>query len=179
MMRLFVGLALPSGIAERLVALGGGIPGGRWVEARNLHITLRFIGEVEDGLARELHDELATLRLPAFALSLDGFGTFGRSAPNHLWAGVEKLPDLLHLQTKVESLVARLGLPPEGRKYLPHVTLARFKGAPVVRVQDFIARNSPFHAGPWPVEHFTLFRSHLGRSGAEYEAIAEYPLLLP
>lgn len=178
MMRLFAGLSLPPDVAGRLVSLGGGIPGGRWVEARNLHITLRFIGEVEDGLARELHDELAGLRFPAFALSLDGFGTFGRSTPNHLWAGVEKAPELLHLQTKVESVVTRLGLPPEGRKYLPHVTLARFKGAPVTRVQDFITRNSPFHAGPWPVEHFTLFRSFLGHGGAEYDPIAEYPLEL-
>ncbi|MBC7905323.1 MAG: RNA 2',3'-cyclic phosphodiesterase [Rhodospirillaceae bacterium] len=179
MMRLFVGLGLPPEVALRLTSLGGGIPGGRWVEARNLHITLRFIGEVEDGLARELHDELATLRLSAFALALDGFGTFGRSAPNHLWAGVEKVPELLHLQAKVETMVARLGLPPEGRKYTPHVTLARFKGAPVARVQDFIARNSPFQAGPWPVEHFTMFRSFLGHGGAEYDPIAEYPLELP
>lgn len=178
MMRLFVGLGLPPDITGRLASLGGGIPGARWVEARNLHITLRFIGEVEEGLARELHDELAELRFPAFALGLNGFGTFGRSAPNHLWCGVEKASELLHLQAKVETLAARLGLTPEGRKYTPHVTLARFKGAPVVRVQDFIARNSPFHAGPWPVEHVILFRSHLGRSGAEYEAIAEYPLML-
>ncbi|MCR6630520.1 MAG: RNA 2',3'-cyclic phosphodiesterase [Magnetospirillum sp.] len=109
-------------------------------------------------------------------MSLEGFGTFGRSAPNHLWAGVDKAPGLLHLQGKVETTVNRLGLAPEGRKYLPHITLARLKDAPVARVQDFIARNSPFRGGPWRVDHFVLFRSHLGRSGAEYEALAEYPL---
>ncbi|MBX9635084.1 MAG: RNA 2',3'-cyclic phosphodiesterase [Magnetospirillum sp.] len=178
MMRLFVGLGLPPEVAHRLESLGGGVPGARWVAARNLHITLCFIGEVEDGLARELHDDLADLRLPAFALGLNGFGTFGHNKPNHLWAGVEKVPGLLRLQAKVETSVARLGVPPEGRKYTPHVTLARFKGAPVGRVQDFIARNSPFHAGPWTVEQFILFRSHLGHGGAEYEAIAEYPLNL-
>ena len=176
MIRLFAGLPLPAEVAGRLCGLGGGIPGARWVEARNLHITLRFIGEVEEGLARELHDELAELRSPAFDLSLTGFGTFGRSSPNHLWAAVDKVPDLLHLQAKVDSAITRAGLPPEGRKYTPHVTLARIKGPPVSRVQDFITHNSPFQAGPWRVDHFVLFRSHLGRSGAEYEALAEYAL---
>lgn len=176
MIRLFAGLGLPAEVAARLVSLGGGIPNARWVEARNLHVTLRFIGEVEEGLAAEIDEELAQLSAPAFDLSLTGFGTFGRSTPNHLWAAVDKAPGLLHLQAKVEAALSRLGLVPEGRKYLPHVTLARFKDPPVARVQDFIARNSPFAAGPWPVDHFIMFRSHLGRSGAEYEALAEYPL---
>jgi len=176
MIRLFVGLSLPDEVARRLEALGGGVPGARWIEARNLHITLRFIGEVEEGLAAEIDETLANLCVPAFALSLDGFGTFGRSKPNHLWASVERAPALLHLQARVEAALARQGLVPEGRKYVPHVTLARFKDAPVSRIQDFIARNSPFRAGPWPVDHFVLYRSHLGRSGAEYEALAEYPL---
>lgn len=179
MIRLFAGLELPPELGGRLAALAGGIPGARWVEARNLHITLRFVGEVEEGLGADLHDALAGVRAPAFTLGLSGFGTFGRAAPNHLWAAVDKAPGLLHLQAKVEQAVARLGLAPEGRKYLPHVTLARFRGAPVSRVQDFIARNSPFQAAPWPVKHFVLYRSHLGHGGAEYEALAEYPLEQP
>jgi 2'-5' RNA ligase len=176
MIRLFVGLGLPAELAARLEAMGGGIPGARWVEARNLHVTLRFIGEVDEGTAAEIDETLAAVSAPVFALELNGFGTFGRSAPNHLWVAADKAPALIHLQAKVESALARLGLVPEGRKYLPHVTLARLRDAPVSRVQDFIARNSPFHAGPWTVDHFVLFQSRLGRSGAEYEAIAEYPL---
>lgn len=176
MIRLFAGLALPADLAHHLESLGGGIPGTRWIEARNLHVTLRFIGEVDEGMAAEIDEALAGLRAPAFALTLDGFGTFGRTRPNHLWAAVDKTPDLLHLQSKVEAALSRLGLEPEGRKYLPHVTLARFRDAPVGRVQDFIARNSPFHLGPWPVDQFVLYRSHLGHTGAEYEALAEYPL---
>lgn len=176
MIRLFVGLALPEELARRLESLGGGIPGARWIEARNLHVTLRFIGEVEEGLAAEIDETLAELRAPGFQVALDGFGTFGRAKPNHLWAAVDKAPGLLHLQAKVEAALARMGLVPEGRKYLPHVTLARFKDAPVGRIQDFIARNSPFQAGPWPVDRFVLFSSHLGRNGAEYQAVADYPL---
>lgn len=176
MIRLFVGLKLPDAPARHLQALGGGIPGARWVEARNLHVTLRFIGEVDEGLAAEIDEALAQVQAPAFDLALTGFGTFGRSKPNHLWAAVEKTPALLHLQAKVEAALSRLGLAPEGRKYLPHVTLARLRDAPVARVQDFIVHASPFHAGPWPVRNFVLFSSHLGHGGAEYEVVAEYPL---
>lgn len=176
MIRLFVGLGLPPEVAATLASLGGGIPHARWVEARNLHVTLRFIGEVEDGLAREIHDELTGLRCPAFTLEFKEFGTFGRPNPNHLWLGIEKVPPLMQLQAKVDHVMVRLGLPPEGRKYTPHVTLARFRAPPVNRVQDFIARHSPFQSSPLAVDQFVLFRSHLGRTGAEYEPLAEYEL---
>lgn len=176
MIRLFTGLALPEEVAERLAGLSAGIPGARWVEARNLHVTLRFISEVEDGLAQDLHDALAELRHPAIELTLSGFGTFGSRNPHALWVGVEKTPDLVHLQAKVDSAVVRAGIPPEPRKFTPHVTLARLRDAPAGRISDFIAAHSPFQAGPLAIGHFTLFRSHLGRGGAEYEAVAEYPL---
>ena len=176
MIRLFVGLGLPAEVARRLETLGGGIPGARWVAARNLHVTLRFIGEVDEGMAAEIDAALLALRAPGFDLSLDGFGTFGRGKPNHLWAAVERAPGLMHLQGRVEAALGRLGLMAESRRYLPHVTLARLSDPPPDRLQAFIAGNSPFQAGPWSVEHFVLYRSHLGRSGAEYEALAEYPL---
>lgn len=175
MIRLFAGLALPDTLRERLAALSSGLPGARWVEGRNLHLTLRFIGEVEEGVAQEVHELLTEIRAPRLALTLDGFGTFGRSSPNALWAGVEKSPGLARLQSKVESACARAGLPAEGRKFVPHVTLARLKDAPVGRIQEWIAGHSPFRA-EFDADEFVLFRSHLGRTGAEYEAVAEYPL---
>ena len=176
MIRLFVGLPLPEQVSARLALMAGGIPGARWTEVRNLHVTLRFVGEVDETTAAEIDATLAMLRAPEFALSLDGFGTFGRAKPSHLWASVERVAPLLHLQSRVETALNRLGLVPEGRKFLPHVTLARLKDAPTARVQDFIGRNAPFRLGPWTVEHFTLFQSHLGRAGAEYQGIADYPL---
>jgi 2'-5' RNA ligase len=154
------------------------MPGARWVEARNLHITLRFIGEVEDGLAREIHDELAdTIRAPALSLSVTGFGTFGSRQPRALFAAVDKPPDLVRLQARVEAVVTRLGLDPEPRKFTPHITLARLKDAPTNRLQDYIAGHSPLSIGPFAIDRVTLFRSHLGRGGAEYESIADYPLV--
>lgn len=176
MIRLFVGLGLPDAVAGRLAALAAGIPGARWVEARNLHVTLRFIGEVEEGVAQEIHECLGEIRAAAFDLAITGFGTFGRSSPTSLWAAVDKAPEILHLQGKVDAALARAGIAPEGRKFVPHVTLARLKESPVGRVQDFIAGHSPFRADV-AVDQFILYRSHLGRSGAEYEAVAEYPLV--
>jgi 2'-5' RNA ligase len=177
MIRLFIGLELPGEVSARLALMAGGIPGARWVEARNLHVTLRFLGEVEEGLAAELDEALAALSEPAFTLALDGFGTFGgRRRAHALWAGVERTPALVHLRDKVDSTAVRLGLPPEARKFMPHVTLAWVKASPIGRLQDHIAGNSPFHAGPWPVEHFTLFQSHLSRNGAEYEVLERYTL---
>lgn len=176
MIRLFIGLALPPPMAERLAGLAVGIPGARWVEQRNLHLTLRFIGEVENGLAHDIHDALADISARCPTVTIDGFGTFGSRQPHALWAAVEKTPELAHLQAKTETALVRLGLPPEPRRFTPHVTLARLKGAPVQRIQDFIAGHSPLRLGPERVEAVTLFRSHLGRGGAEYEAVAEYPL---
>lgn len=175
MIRLFVGLDLPEAVAARLGALAAGIPGARWVEPRNLHVTLRFIGEVDEGVAQELHECLGEIRAPAFDLAITGFGTFGRGSPTALWAAVDRSPEIVHLQSKVDAALGRAGIPPEGRKFLPHLTLARLKDAPVARVQAFIAGHSPFRADV-PVDRFVLFRSHLGRSGAEYEAVADYPL---
>lgn len=184
MLRLFVALPLEAGLIDRLTALTRGLPGARWIEPHNLHLSLRFVGEVDEGLAEDIHDVLSALSAPAFSLTLEGFGTFGRR-PHTLWAGVAPEPALVHLRDKIETALVRLGLPPEGHRFTPHVTLARLSGdkpradQPTPgpdRIEAFLTHNSPFHAGPVPVDRFTLFQSHLSRNGSEYEALAEYPL---
>ena len=176
MIRLFAGIAVDPIIAARLAPLATGIPGARWVEARNLHITLRFIGEVEDGHAEDIHDALGAIASPSFTLTLETLGTFGHRRPHTLWLGVAREPALERLQAKVEAAVVRAGCPPEPRKFTPHVTLARLGGESAARIPDYIAGNSPFRAGQMQVSQVTLFRSHLSRNGANYEALAEYPL---
>jgi 2'-5' RNA ligase len=177
MIRLFVGIGLDRELTERLEALAAGLPGARWIDPENFHVTLRFIGEVEEGLAREIDEILASLAMPGFALTLEGLGTFGKRQPHTLWAGVARDPALVRLHTKIEAaLVHQGGLEPEARKFQPHVTLARLTDTPVPRLQSFIAGNSPFRAGPQRVAHFTLYRSLLGRDGARYEPLADYPL---
>jgi 2'-5' RNA ligase len=177
MIRLFVGLELPPELRDRLAGLGGGVPGARWTEPGNLHLTLRFIGEVEEGMLADIHAGLAAVSAPAFDLVLEGTGRFGAGARTRaLWAGVEGNAALQHLQQKVESAVVRTGLPAEERKFIPHVTLARLKDAPAERVARFLEERGLFRAGPVRVDHFTLFESRPGRGGPVYIPLGEYPL---
>ena len=177
MIRLFVALDFPDAVRERLAGLGGGVPGARWTDPDNLHLTLRFIGEVPDDQAADIDAALATIEAPGFDLVLDGVGIYGSArAARILWAGVERSEPLAHLQNKVESALVRCGLPAEERRFSPHVTLARLKDAPRDRLARFLEDRALFRAGPFHVEHFTLYRSLLGKGGAVYEALREYPL---
>ena len=177
MIRLFVAIELPEDVRERLAALCSGVLGARWVARENMHISLRFIGEVDEARSEDIALALSAVSAPAFDLSLGGVGRFGNgSAARVLWAEVEKNPALFHLQGKVESALVRAGLDPEGRKFAPHVTLARLKGAPRSRVEAFIADNGLFRARTFAVERFVLFSSFLSRSGAIYTPEAVYPL---
>jgi 2'-5' RNA ligase len=176
MIRLFVALELPEGIRTRLSMLQGGVPGARWATDEQLHLTLRFIGEVDDHVAHDVDDALAGIRAPAFTLELAGVGEFGGKNPRALWAGVRPSEPLLHLQKKVETALQRIGLPAEERKFSPHVTLARMKGSPREKVVQFLTHHALFASGPFDVRHFVLFSSHLGSGGSVYHAERTYPL---
>jgi len=173
MLRLFVGIALPPEIKLRLSLLCVGVPGARWVDPGNYHLTLRFIGEVNEGVASDIDEALAALRARRFDLALAGVGQFG---DRMLWVGVDKNPALFHLRDKVESALVRLGLEPETRRYAPHVTLARLKGASEARLQAYLQEHALFRAEPFAVERFSLVASYLTKSGAIYEDQADYAL---
>jgi 2'-5' RNA ligase len=178
MIRLFVALELPDAVRQRLTGLMGGVPGARWTESENLHLTLRFIGEVENDRAHDIDAALAEVTAPAFDLILDGVGQFGNgNRARLLWAGVERNDALHHLNQKIESALVRVGLSREERKYTPHVTLARLKDAPLERVGRFLEDRALFRAGPLRMSHFTLFESKLGRSGPVYHGLSDYPLV--
>lgn len=177
MIRLFVALDFPDDVRQRLAGLGGGVPGARWTEPENLHLTLRFIGEVPEDQAADIDLALSEVTAPAFDLVLDGVGVFGAGHNARvLWAGVERGDALSHLQAKVESALVRCGLPAEERKFSPHVTLARLKDAPRERIGRFIEDRALFRAGPMRMDHFTLYESRLGKGAAVYEALREYEL---
>lgn len=177
MIRLFVAVALPESVRLDLAALAGGIPGARWVEAQNMHVTLRFIGDIEEGLAHDIDLSLEAIEAPPFELRLEGIGYFGPArAARLVHVGVQRSNALNFLRDKIESAVVRAGLPPDERKFLPHVTLARLKDAPASRVVDFIADHNLFRAGPIAVDHFTLFSSFHGRTGPIYRPERIYPL---
>lgn len=177
MIRLFVGLPLPPEVRRRLSFLTGGVPGARWEPPENYHITLRFIGEVEMGLAEDIDAELQRIQAPPFALSLAAVDHFGAADKARvIYAGVERSEMLLRLQGKVEGAVQRLGLPAEQRKFTPHVTLARLKDAPGPRVLAFRETHNLFRAGPFDVPEFALYSSHPGKGHAVYREEATYPL---
>jgi 2'-5' RNA ligase len=176
-MRLFVGIDLPWELRETLDDLEGAIPGARWVPIDNFHITLRFIGEVGKHQAEEIDLALANIRARAFTLTLGGVGTFSKSGRDiTLWAGMERSPQLEHLQTKVETALQRIGLEPERRRFNPHVTLARLDNAPPDKLAGFVQANNLFRAAPIEVRCFTLFSSVLAKDAAVYTAEVEYPL---
>ncbi|HYE01098.1 MAG TPA: RNA 2',3'-cyclic phosphodiesterase [Alphaproteobacteria bacterium] len=178
MLRLFVAVPIPQAQRQHLGLLAGGVPQARWVPPENHHVTLRFLGDTPEDRAAEIDEALAALRAPAFRLGLAGVGHFGGDrAVRILWAGVEGDVQALHfLRDKVNAALMKAGLPPEGQKFSPHVTLARLRDAPLARVRQFLEGNAGFRTAPFAVDRFVLYRSHLGAGGASYEALAEYPL---
>ena len=176
-MRLFVGVPLPAEVRKSLANLCSGVPGARWVDTGTIHITLRFIGEVDAIQAEDIDAALSDVRQPAFELALGGVGCFasGRKV-RAVWAGVVKSDGLAHLRDKVESAIVRAGFEPERRKFRPHVTLARFRNTTSARVAPYLETHNAFAAGPFPVDRFDLLRSHLSHAGARYQTIADYPL---
>lgn len=179
MIRAFVGIGMPDEIAAALGAAQTGLP-GRLIEPENLHLTLAFLGELPGPALEDVHYALDGLSAPVFQLRLEGVDSFGRPQPTS--AHVRAMPDagLSHLRSKVARAVREAGAALDGRRFTPHVTLARFgAGLGPDDAQDLAAwfgRRADFRAGPFPVSEFTLFRSHLGRRGAAYEALEHYPL---
>lgn len=174
MIRLFVGLELPPEVKMALAMLRSDLHGARWLRDDQLHLTLRFIGEVEPNTAEDIHDALHELEFPPIEVALRGVGVFGKlRQPRSVWAGVSNAAPLESLHRRVESALARIGLPGEDRRYIPHVTLARFKRRPA-GIERFLAQYEDFAAPPFTAEHMTLFRSHLSQHGARYEIEERY-----
>lgn len=175
-MRLFVALALPDEIAEGLAMLQSGVPGAHWQTRDQLHLTLRFIGDVDGRDAAAVDDALSTIDAPKFSLALKGVGEFGGKTPHALWAGVRDKEQISFLQRKIETSLQRAGLPAEPRKYVPHVTLARLRGSPRGRVMDYLTDHA-LYAGPsFDVEAFILYSSVLTTDGSIYRAERAYRL---
>ncbi|MDB5368509.1 MAG: 2-5 ligase [Roseomonas sp.] len=177
MVRLFVALPIADGLREQLASLAGGIPGARWVPSENYHLTLRFIGEVENVLADELDEALSGIRARSFGLQLHGLDLFEKAGRIHsLYARVERCERLLHLQAKVETALQRAGLPPERKRFAPHVTLARTDKVAPDKLIAFVQAHNLFRAPPEPVDHFCLYSSRLGKEQAHYVVEMEYAL---
>jgi RNA 2',3'-cyclic 3'-phosphodiesterase len=176
MLRLFVGIGFPPELKLRLSLLYSGVPKARWVDPGNLHLTLRFIGEISEDVAADVDEALARLRARRFVLQLAGTGVFGGDRPRNLWIGVERTPELVALRDKIEQALTRLGLASEPRKFSPHVTLARLNNSPLEQVTEFLAAHAGLRAAPLPVDAFSLIASYPTKAGSIYEDQANYPL---
>jgi len=176
MLRLFVGIGFPPELKLRLSLLSSGVPGAKWVDPGNFHVTLRFIGEISEDLAADIDDALSRLRARRFTLQMAGTGVFG-DKPRSLWAGIERSPELVGLRDKIEQALIRVGLPPEPRKFSPHVTLARLRDPPLDKLRDFLTTHARFRADPLAVEAFSLIASFQTKAGSVYEDQADYRLL--
>ncbi len=174
---LFVAVPVPAAIAEGLAAWGGGIPGARWTPAENMHVTLRYLGELEEPLAGEVAAVLGELKAGAFTVRAEGVDFFGRHhGPRLLYAGVRPRDDLLELRRRMETRFRRLGLAPDGRRYHPHITLARLKGAAPAHVGRFVEGNGLAASPPFEVGSFALFESHRHAEGSVYRRRKDYGL---
>ncbi|MBX9813867.1 MAG: 2'-5' RNA ligase [Proteobacteria bacterium SG_bin5] len=178
MHRLFVALRPPPAIRARLSELMAGIPDARWQSDAQLHLTLRYIGEVDARMADDVLLALGQLRGAAPEVALAGVGRFGgERAGDALWAGVAPAAPLALLHKKVDQALARIGLPREGRAYLPHITIARLpRRASAPAVEAFLARHAGLASAPFVMDALLLYESRLGQEGAHYEAVARWPL---
>ena len=178
MPRLFVAIDLPENIQERLGVLCCGLPGARWVPAEQMHLTLRFIGDVDSSVFQDVCEVLTEVRMDSFRLQLDGVGFFPpRGKPRVVWAGIRPNENLVRLRNRVETVLVRAGLDPEGRKFSPHITLARLRNTPSSKVASFLSHNGMFATEDIPVKEFLLYSSVLNSKGAKHYIEEAYPLV--
>ncbi|VVT08570.1 RNA 2',3'-cyclic phosphodiesterase [Sphingomonas sp. EC-HK361] len=179
MIRLFVALRPPRAVRRVLLDLAGGVPGARWQDDAQLHLTLRYIGEVDERVAEDVAIALSQLRAPVPTVHLGGVGRFAnRGRTDVLWAGVAPHDALVALHRKIDRALVRLGLPPEHRAFLPHITLARLPRSAGAEgeVDAWIAANLALTSAPFAIDRIVLNESTLGRDGARYDVLAQWPL---
>lgn len=176
-MRLFIAIELPAELKQALARLHCDLPGARWVPAAQIHLTLAFLGEVEEADAWRLNAELARIHLPSFTLSLTGPDCFPqRQRPRVLWVGVAPEARLTNLVAAVQSAIRDCGLPVEERPFSAHITLARLRFPAPREAGAFLDQPLPLPLPPLPVRDFILFESRLSPQGVEHRPLTTFPL---
>jgi 2'-5' RNA ligase len=176
MPRLFTGIEITESVAAGLSLHRGGLPGARWIEPSDYHLTLRFLGDVDKRTAREIADALDSVRGYPFELTIEGLDAFGGSRPRSIHAVIAPNPVLTELQEEHERAARRAGLPPEPRKFTPHVTLARLRSVSAPAVAEWLSMQGQFARQRVPVERFVLFSARASTGGGPYIAEEFYPL---
>lgn len=179
MPRLFTAIEVPDEVADALATYRGGLSGARWIDVENYHITLRFLGDIDEDVAQESAYLLGTVRRAPFDVVIEGLDAFGGARPRALIARVAPSPAILELQAEQERLIRRVGLPPESRKFTPHVTLARLRDASSRAVADYLGlRGGPARLS-FRAERFVIYSSRDSVGGGPYVVEAAYPFRQP
>lgn len=177
MPRLFTGLEIPAEAGLFLSMLRGGLRGARWIDPENYHLTLRFIGDIDDRMADEVVDALDRIHRRPIEIRIDGLGSFGNGKPHSIWARVVPNQALIELQAEQERILQRIGLAPERRKYIPHITIARMKGGTTnEEAARWLAERGHFQAPAFTAARFVLFSSRSSIGGGPYLVEEAYPL---
>jgi 2'-5' RNA ligase len=176
MPRLFTGIEVPKQIADHLSLIRGGIHGARWIDPENYHVTLRFLADIDDATASEVDSLLARVHRAPLEVKLDGLSSFGGNKPRAIIATVAPSAPLMEMQAEQERMMQRLGLPHEGRKYTPHVTLARLRDVSNREVADFLASRLYFAPLTFTASRFVLYSSRASTGGGPYRIEQAYPL---
>ncbi|MEM6711978.1 MAG: RNA 2',3'-cyclic phosphodiesterase [Pseudomonadota bacterium] len=177
MPRLFTGLEVPRLVRDQLDLLQGGMEGARWIDRENFHVTLRFIGDIDHGMAREVVSALDRVRRGPITLTMDGLGSFGGNKPHSIFVRIHPTEDLVALQGEQERIMQRLGLKAERRTFIPHITLARCRGLQPETVAHWLALRGGVMSLSFEVEHFVLYSSRDSVGGGPYVVEEEYPLV--
>jgi 2'-5' RNA ligase len=176
MPRLFTGLEIPPEVSQSLSTLRGGLPGARWIDPENYHVTLRFIGDIDGMIANEIASTLFRINRKPFEVALQGLSSFGGKKPRAVVASVLPSRPLMELQAELERLMQRFGLDPEGRKFIPHVTLARLRDASNQDVADYLSVRGYFPTRTFMASRFVLFSSRASVGGGPYVVETPYAL---
>lgn len=178
MPRLFAGLEVPPSIGQRLALLRGGLPGARWIDPADYHITLRFIGDISDRQANDIDQLLCDVVRSPMTVTLKGLDSFGGDKPHSLFATVEPSQPLTALQGELERIVRACGSEPDKRRFQPHVTLARLRKTSALDVADYLGMRGYFPAQHFLAERFVLYSARASTGGGPYIVETTYPLEL-
>ena len=176
MPRLFTGLEVPPEIGMLLSTMRGGLRGARWIDPENYHITLRFIGDVDEHTADEIADALDRVNRSPMPVTLEGLSSFGSKKPHSIYVRVAPDPEIMELQAEHERIMQRIGLAAEGRKFTPHVTVARCKGAAAADVAHWLSLRGVFHTTVFTARRFVLFSARASKGGGPYLVEEAYEL---
>jgi 2'-5' RNA ligase len=175
MHRLFVAIRPPAPIRSALLDAMEGVGGARWYDDDQLHLTLKFIGEVDRHRTQDVIATLGAIHHPAFEIGLEGVGSFENRGKGSLWIGVSPHDDLRLLQKKVDQACLRVGVPPETRAFLPHITIARLSRS-TGPIDAFVEASGGVRSPPFLVDNFCLYESDLTPQGPVYSIVERYPL---